>query len=154
MARFVSIVSRIEQIFDTINWKEVAVIVNLGLRSFVTLTILAILYTMEGTVKVYNWTFPRLALLLQHPVQTIKNGPELLYTESIESLIQGNATAADKVIIYIGTSVDFILQFVSECASFRLSMMGRNLILTWDAIDYTLVAVDGATVYILGQRMI
>ena len=99
MTRFVSIVSRIEQALGMINWQEVRYIISNGLRAFVALCILTVLYTVEGISSFYRWAQPRLANLLQHPGQTIKNGPALVITEAWESVADNTATPVQFFIV-------------------------------------------------------
>lgn len=97
--RFVSIVSRTEDILSQIDWQEVKHIVWEGVKGFVALIILASLYIVEGVRSFYKWTQPRLANLLQHPQQTIKNGPALVIIEAWESVADGNATPLQRIIV-------------------------------------------------------
>lgn len=97
--RFVSIVSRAEDILSQIDWEEVVHIVWEGLKGFVALVVLVALYTVEGVKAFYSWAQPRLACLLQHPQQTIKNGPALVITEAWESVAENNATPAQFFIV-------------------------------------------------------
>jgi hypothetical protein len=128
MTRFVSIVSRIEQALGMINWQEVRYIISNGLRAFVALCILTVLYTVEGISSFYKWAQPRLAAVLQHPVQTIKNGPAALYTESVESVMLCRATIAEKAIVRVGAfvilTVDTISETFADSVTLKTTMLG------------------------------
>lgn len=99
---FVSIISHAEDIFNSIDWQEVRYIVWEGVKGFVALTILAAIVTVEYTVAAYKWLQPRLANLLQHPQQTIQNGPIALYDESLLAVMLGQATIGEKYIVRAG----------------------------------------------------
>ena len=96
---FISIISRAEDILSSIDWAEVKYIVWEGIKGFVALMILVSLYTVEGVKSFYQWAQPRLANLLQHPQQTIKNGPALVLTESWESVAENTATPVQFFIV-------------------------------------------------------
>ena len=158
MVRFVSIVSRIEQFLSMINWQEVRYTVGTGLRVFIAGVILTAVYTLEGVQSFYRWAQPRLASVLQHPAQSVKNGPVALYNESLLAVMMNQATIAERFIVSVGATiilaVDTISGIIADSATLKLAMMGRNLILTWGRVNYTLVAIDSGTVYIMGQRMV
>jgi hypothetical protein len=128
MTRFVSIVSRIEQGFSAIDWQEVGYILNHGLRAFVALTVLTVVYTVEGVQSFYRWAQPRLAAILEHPAQTIKSGPAALYTESVESVMLCRATIAEKAIVRVGAfvilTVDTISEMFADSVTLKVTMLG------------------------------
>jgi hypothetical protein len=129
MIRFVSIISRIEQFASMVDWQEVRYILNHGLRAFVALTVLTVLYTVEGVQSFYKWAQPRLAAVLLHPVQCIKNGPAALYTESVESVMLCRATIAEKAIVRVGAFVILTVDTISE--TFTNSVTLKTTMLGW-----------------------
>ena len=97
--RAIAILSRLEQGWQSLNWDEIRRIVRDGLCAFIAGCILVTLYTVEGIRSFYQWAQPRLAKLLQHPQQTIKNGPTLVITEAWECVADGSATPLQRIIV-------------------------------------------------------
>lgn len=102
---FVSIVSHAERIWTQIDWQEVRYILWQGIKGFVALTILTAILVTEYTVATYKWTQPRLAAILQHPGQTLRNGPATLYGECLVGMFTGTANPAERIIVRIGAFV-------------------------------------------------
>lgn len=107
-------IANIRKIWKLIDWQTVGEIVWEGLKLTIALTIVCGMYTVEGTIKSYNWLQPRLANLLQHPVQTITKGPAFLYAESMNSLFVGNATIGQKWVIKATLIWDDLMMLVDD----------------------------------------
>lgn len=112
-------IAKIRQVWNLIDWQEVSEIVRDGLIMTVALTIVCVRYAMEGIIKSYNWLQPRIANILQHPVQTLQNGPNILYAECVEAtLFSDNATIGQKIIVTVVAEyqhfTDNVWDFVGE----------------------------------------
>lgn len=107
-------IKNIKSVYNQINWKEVQSIVYEGLKITLALMITIGIYIVEGTISTYKWMQPRLANLLQHPYQTVKNGPAILYNESLESMMIGTPTVGEKYIIKIGTFIYNVIRIIEE----------------------------------------
>lgn len=108
------IIAKVRQVWKLIDWQTVGEIVWEGLKLTIALTIVCGMYTVEGTIKSYNWIQPRLANLLQHPQQTITKGPAFLYAESMDSLFVGNVTIGQKWVIKVALIWDNLMMFVDD----------------------------------------
>lgn len=107
-------IANIRKIWKLIDWQTVGEIVWEGIKVTVAIAIVCGIYAMQGTIKSYNWLQPRLANLLQHPVQTITKGPAFLYAESMDSLFVGNATIGQKWVIKATLIWDDLMMFVDD----------------------------------------
>ena len=108
------LIAKVRKVWKLIDWQEVSEIVYEGLKLAVAVTIVCGMYAVEGTIKSYNWLQPRIAKLLQHPMQTIKEGPAILYDESMDSLFTGNVTIGQKWIIKVYLIWDDLMMFVDD----------------------------------------
>jgi hypothetical protein len=107
-------INSIKSAYNQINWKEVQHIVTEGLKIFIALVITFSIYAVEGTISTYKWMQPRLAMLLQHPYQTVAKGPAVLYNESVEALMIGTPTVGEKAIIKVGTFIYNVIRIIEE----------------------------------------
>lgn len=108
------IIAKFRQVWKLIDWQEVSEIVWEGLKLTIATIIVCAMYSSEGTIKAYKWVAPRLANLLQHPAKTIKEGPDILYAESIESILKGQATVGERIVIRIASELQMIKDTFGE----------------------------------------
>lgn len=133
--RFVSIVSIAEDIFSQIDWQEVKYILWQGIKGFIALAILVSLYTVEGVRSFYKWTQPRLSNLLQHPQQTIKNGPASVRTEAWESVADGSANALQRVIVRGEMFSFYYINLISRKVSVIRQSLTVGNIIAWAKVQ-------------------
>jgi len=138
--RFVSFVSHAERIWAELDWAEIRRIIRDGAVAFIALTILVAVYTVEGVKSTYRWLQPRLANLLEHPVQAVTNGPVALYNESLLALFLGQATIGEKYIVRIGAFVILTVETVKVTST---------AIRQW----FSMLTVETATVWAKEQLM-
>jgi hypothetical protein len=108
------LIAKVRQVWRMIDWQTVGEIVWQGLKLAVAISIVCGMYTIEGVQKSYNWIQPRLAKLLQHPVQTITKGPAFLYVECIDSMVKGTATIGERIVIRIVSELQMIKDTFGE----------------------------------------
>jgi hypothetical protein len=100
--------------YNSVDWKEVQFIVTEGLKITIALMITIGIYVVEGTISSYKWLSPRLANLLQHPYQTIIQGPAILYGESLPPMMIGTPTIGEKYVIKIGSFVYTLIGYIDS----------------------------------------
>lgn len=135
VATFVSLVSHAERIWALLDWAEIRRIIRDGLCAFIAGCILVALYTVEGVRSFYQWAQPRLANLLQHPQQTIKNGPALLLTEAWESVAENTATPLQRIIVRGDMFVFHYINLFSRKVSIISHTLTVDNIVAWAKVQ-------------------
>lgn len=109
------ILANVRRVWRLINWQIVGETVWEGIKMTVALAIVAGMYTWEGTVKSYNWLQPRIANLLQHPMQTITKGPSFLYGECLEAcLFSDDSTILQRMIVTVVSDCQTMMENASD----------------------------------------
>lgn len=114
IARFVSAVSLTERFVRELDWADIRSTVSEGLRIILALAIVAGIYAYEGTVAVYNWAQPRLAGMLQHPGQTIIQGPVIVYAEAVENVLRGDSTPIQRWMVSVVSTIENVVDSVQQ----------------------------------------
>ena len=109
------LIATLRRVWRLIDWKDVSAIVWHGLKVTVALAIVAGMYTAEGITTTYQWLQPRIANLLQHPVQTVTKGPAILYAESLESvLFYDDSTMLQRLIVTAASEWQTMVENISD----------------------------------------
>ena len=109
------ILANVRRIWRMVDWREVCSIVRDGLIVTLALVIVCSSYIAQGTIKTYIWIAPRLANLLQQPVQTVTKGPAILYAESLESvLFYDDSTMLQRLIVTAASEWQTMVENISD----------------------------------------
>ena len=88
-------IATIRRVWRMIDWLTVAAVAIAG-------AIALAFYTVRGIRATYRWIQPRLALLLQHPGQTLRHGPTAVYCESVGAVLTGTSTPLERATVAVG----------------------------------------------------